>query len=108
MIFDNGLIDPTGYFTISGNMKNSVPPKTYNGITYTTAMKIESSTTIKFIAEKNTKLVIVSDAGAGAKVKVNGITYISDNEGVFIIDISIGENVITKSTSMNVYTLVVG
>lgn len=49
---------------------------TYDGVTYTTPLKMESSTSIKFTAPEAGKLTLVFgtevDSAAGKNVKING------------------------------------
>ena len=106
--FDDGITDSTGYFTIKGNLKSGIASKTYNGVTYTTAMKIESSskTSISFTAEKEVVLTIISDS-AGKDIKINDTSYTMDADGVLKITLSSGTYTISKDDSMNVYAFIV-
>ena len=106
--FDDGITDSTGYFTITGNLKSGIAAKTYNGVTYTTAMKIESSskTSISFTAEKEVVLTIISDS-AGKDIKINDTSYTMDTDGVLKITLSAGTYTISKDDSMNVYAFIV-
>ena len=104
--FDEGVTDSTGYFTISGNLKSGISAKTYNGVTYTTAMKIESKTTISFTAEKEIVLTIISDS-PGKSIKINNTSYDINADGVLIITLAANTYSISKDDSMNVYAFIV-
>lgn len=105
MTFENGLTDPTGFFSITGNTKSGVT-KTYNGVTYTNALKIESKTIIKFTASEGSKLTIISD-GASKQIKVNGKNYTFDADGILTVELSAGQVTITKNAQLNVFALIV-
>ena len=68
---------------------------------------MESATSIRFTATQATTLTIISDT-ASKTIKVNGVKYTSDSNGVFTIEISAGEITIIKGESMNVYAIIVG
>ncbi len=95
------------YFTVSGSLKSGIAAKTYDGVTYTTALKMESATSIKFTTTQATTLTIISDT-ASKTIKVNGTKYTSDSNGVFTIEISAGEITIIKGDAINVYAIIVG
>lgn len=105
MTFENGLTDPTGFFSITGNTKSGVT-KTYNGVTYTNALKIESKTIIKFTATARSKLTIISD-GTSKQIKINGKRYTFDANGILTVELSAGEITISKDDSMNVFAFIV-
>ena len=106
--FDDGVADASGFFSITGNMQGKGANVTYNGVTYTTAMKMESSTSISFTIAAPTTLVIVTDAPT-KKIKVNGTAYTSDASGIFNISLTtVGTISIAKGDTLNVCAIIVG
>ena len=101
--FDNGVSDTV--FTITGNLKSGASPKTYDSITYTTALKMESSTAITFTIDSAYTLVIITDSDS-KKIKLDNSDKTTDANGVLSIDLASGSHTITKGDSMNVYALI--
>lgn len=106
LTFDEGATDKSGYFTITANMKSGVAAKTYNGVTYTTAIKMESSTSITFATAGAKTLYVVTDTAAG-KIKVDGNAVVADSDGIVAVPLSAGSHSITKGDTMNVYSLII-
>ena len=104
--FDDGVTDSTGFFTITGNLKSGVASKTYDGVTYTTALKMESSTTITFTCSGTVTLTIITDSAA-KRIKIDNTNYTTDSNGVYTTSLSSGSYTISKSDTMNVYALIV-
>ena len=94
----------SNFYSITGNLAKDKGSVTYNGLTLTTCLKIESSTSIKFKAPADGKLTLVSgDANnKDKKIKVNG-QKISSKGNIFTIDIKKGDVEITKGDSLNIY-----
>ena len=104
MTFENGVVDSTGYYTITNGNLNKKVTKEYDGITYTTGLKIESKTEIVFNAGASSKLKLVTD-GASKKIKINGNEYTTDSNGILIVDLPEGEVKITKKDQVNVFLI---
>lgn len=104
--FDDGLTDSTGFFTISGSLQSKPAAKEYNGNTYTTAMKMESKTSISFTVEKTSVLTIVTNS-ASSGIKVNGTSYTTDADGILVLEIAAGAYSISKDNSLIIYALIV-
>jgi pectate lyase len=101
--FDNGVSDTV--FTITGSLKSDVASKTYDGVTYTSALKMEKSTSITFTLDAAYTLVIVTDSSS-KKIKIDDNNKTTDSNGVYTIDLASGSHTITKGDSMNVYALI--
>ena len=101
--FDNGVSDTV--FTIIGSLKSDVASKTYDGVTYTSALKMEKSTSITFTLDAAYTLVIVTDSSS-KKIKIDDNNKTTDSNGVYTIDLASGSHTITKGDSMNVYALI--
>ena len=90
------------FYTISGNLSTSKGTVTYNGLTLTTCLKIESSTNISFHADKAGKLTLVFNDGCSKKIKIDGTAY-TISDGILEVDLSAGSHTITKKDSINLY-----
>ena len=91
-------------FTISGNYSTSKGYANVNGTTYTTCLKMEEKTSIKFTTEKAMKLTLVfASTETGKKVKVDGTEYTTDSNAAVTVDLAAGEHEIKKSASINLF-----
>ena len=85
-------------FTVNGkyNGKGSFE---YNGTTYSSPLKLESSTSVTFTTSATNKMVIKIGT-AGGQLKVDGTVYKdTDNDGFIIIDgLAAGNHSITKAS----------
>lgn len=106
LTFDNGAVDKTGFFTITANMKSGIAAKTYNGVTYSSAIKMESSTTISFTISVEKTLYMVTDIANG-KVKVDGVSVEANGDGIASVKLKAGSHTITKGDTLNVYALII-
>ncbi|MBR4372977.1 MAG: hypothetical protein IKP49_01265 [Treponema sp.] len=92
--------------TITGSLKSGIAEKTYNGTTYKTALKMESSTSISFTLSAASTLTIVTDT-ASKKIKIGEDAYQTDSDGVVTQSLSAGSYTVTKKDSMNVYAIII-
>ena len=91
-------------FSINGNYSTSKGTATVNGTTYSTCLKMESSTSIKFTIEKAMKLTLVfASTETGKRVKVDGTNYTTDSNAVVTVDLAAGTHEITKGDSINLF-----
>ncbi len=90
------------YYTITGNLSTSKGSTTYNGMTLTQCLKMESATNISFTAATAGTLVLVFDSGATGRVKVDGETLNASN-GVVTTELSAGSHTIIKGDSINLF-----
>ncbi len=109
LTFNNGATGDNSFFTVThGNLKSGVDEKTYDGVKYTTALKMESETTIIFNTTAASTITIISDAASGKKIYINGTAYNTDANGVVVAtNINAGNISITKKDSINVYAVIV-
>lgn len=90
------------FFNVSAKQNNKATAITYNGLSLTKAIKMESSTNITFDAPKAGKLTLVKN-GSGSKIKINGTSYNIPN-GEFVVDVPAGTVTIKKdSTNVDIY-----
>ncbi len=89
-------------FSITGNMNSTDGSVTYDGLTLTKRLKIESTTTITFSAAQPGTLTLVFDASFNGVIKVNGTSYKAVS-GIAAIPIVSGTNTITKGDVANLF-----
>lgn len=92
----------SSFFTIVGNKKSNPDGTTYQGLTLTAALKMESSTSISFTISQQMKLTLVFDSGFVKNVKVDGEKY-QASDGVVEVTLLAGEHTITKADTANLY-----
>lgn len=93
------------YFTITGNLSDSKGSVTYEDMTLTQCLKLESSTSITFTLSKPGKLTLVLDAGFSKKVKIDG-TNINAVNGLLSVALEAGEHTIAKGDTANLFYMV--
>ena len=90
----------SSFYNITGNMNSKDISVSYNGLTLTKSLKMESATSITFTASADGTLVLVTDT-ANKTIKVNGQKYTTDDNGVATVAVSAGAVEITKGDTMN-------
>lgn len=97
--FSNNKVSNSFYTLSNGNFTNSKGSVTVNGVTYSNALKMESSTVLSFNINSPMSLkMIFTSTHSTPKVKVNGKDYDIVN-GEVNLELSAGEHKITKNTS---------
>ena len=94
------------FYTITGNLATGRGEVTYNGLTISQCLKMESSTNISFTASKSGTLTLVfggTTAAAGKRVKIDGTVYTADSNGIVTADLLPGAHAVTKSDSINLF-----
>ncbi len=90
-------------FTISGTLKNKLN-FTYAGVSYTQALKMETSTSITFTLEKEMNITILADGADNKAIKIDGNKYaVSSN--LITTKLAAGAHTITKGDSFNIYLI---
>ncbi len=92
----------SSFFTINGNLSSSKGTITYNGMSLTQCLKMESSTSITFTLTEARMLTLVFGT-AGKTVKINGQAYTTDANGIVSVALGLGNHTITKGDSINLY-----
>lgn len=103
---ENGKTDPSGFFAISGNLSSSKGSVTYNGLTLTQCLKIETSTSISFTAPARGSLVLVfggSTNAAGKQIKLDGELVDIGFDNIATVSVEAGNHKITKDDSINLF-----
>ena len=81
------------FYSITGSIATNKGTATYNGLTLTKCLKMESSTSIKFTAPSAGKLTLVfggTTAASGKGVKVNGTSKKVGSDGTLTVDVAKG------------------
>lgn len=95
------------FFTISGNLSTAKGTVTYNGLTLTRCLKIESATSISFNGPTAATLTLVFNADAAGKtIKIDGTKYTVGNDGILTVEVTAGSHTVTKGDSINLYYMV--
>ena len=105
--FDGGEYDYTKNpaFSVKGSTSGSKGSVTYNGVTYSTCLKMESSTNITFSIAEDMNLLLVFGNEDSGSVKIDGEGH--DLYGNTLSrDISAGTHTITKGDSINLFVIV--
>ena len=93
------------FYTITGSTSTSKGTVTYNGLTLTTCLKMESSTNISFKASSKGKLTLVFKE-ASKNIVVNGTKYTTDTNGIATVNVAAGNVTVTKGDAINLFYMV--
>lgn len=94
------------FFTISGNLSTSKGTVTFDGLTLTRCLKIETSTSIQFTAPESGKLVLVfggNTNAAGKTIKIDGVKQTIGANNILSVTVTAGSHTITKGDSINLF-----
>lgn len=94
----------SSFYTITGNLATNKGTVTYNGLTLTQCLKMESSTSITFTAPAAGTLTLVFAADT-ATVKVDGTKLTASNK-VVTTDVAKGSHTVTKADTANLFYMV--
>lgn len=92
----------SSFFTITGNLSTSKGTVTYNGLTLTQCLKIESSTNIAFNTTGSSTLKLVFNNENNTRIKVDGTNYAMTN-GIVSVSLGSGAHTIAKTDVTNLY-----
>lgn len=91
----------SSFYTISGNLSTNYGTVTYDGITLTQCLKMESSTNISFTTTEVSTLTLVFNKNYTGDIKIDGVTYrpASTQNGIIVInDFPAGVHTILKGS----------
>ncbi len=91
------------YTFTSANMNSTAGSATYDGLTLTARLKIESATTITYTTPAVSTLTLVFDPTFTGTIKLNGTNYTATAGVVVIPSVLAGINTITKGGTTNLY-----
>ena len=104
------------FFQINGNLSTSKGTVTYDGLTLTQCLKMESSTSITFtLSTPGTMILVIGGSGSKNewRVDVDGVDHQNiipegaQNYMLCIVELEAGAHTITKKDSTNLYYIVI-
>lgn len=90
------------YFTIKGNLTSDSAGITYDGMTLTECLKIETSTSISFTNESRAVLTLVFNPDFSKYIVIDGVKYKAD-KGIVKVELDSGNHVIKKGDVAKLY-----
>lgn len=105
--FDKAGTPSSSLFTVAGNGSNSKGTATYNGKTYNTCLKMESTTNISFTTTKPMKLTLVFADTETASFKLDGKKTVGTSSTYTFDSLPAGEHTITKQDTRNLFLIVI-
>ncbi|KQB39101.1 Pectinesterase [Flavobacterium daejeonense] len=93
----------SGFYTITGTMNSTNGSQTYDGLTLTSRLKIESATSITYTTTGVSTLTLVFDSTFSGAIKLNGSSYTASAGIVIIPSLAAGSYSITKGDPTNLY-----
>ncbi|WP_294960087.1 T9SS type A sorting domain-containing protein [uncultured Flavobacterium sp.] len=90
------------FYSITGNMNSTPGSVTYNGLTLTERLKIESSTSITYTTASASTLTLVFDSSFTGTIKVDNVSYTA-SAGIVTASIAAGSHTITKGSVANLF-----
>jgi len=91
----------SSFYTITGNLSTSKGTVTYNGLTLTQCLKIESSTSITFTTTQPSTLTLVFVESAGT-IKVDNVDKTASG-GIVTVSLAAGSHTISKKDTANLF-----
>jgi pectate lyase len=96
-------LNSTFYSFTSANMNSTAGSTTYDGLTLTARLKIESATIITYTTTALSTLTLVMDPTFNGTIKLNGTSYTASGGIVTIPAVPARTNTITKGSTTNLY-----
>ncbi|MXO03373.1 T9SS type A sorting domain-containing protein [Flavobacterium sp. HBTb2-11-1] len=90
------------FYSITGNMNSTPGSVTYNGLTLTERLKIETSTSITYTTTSPSTLTLVFDSTFTGSIKVDNVSYAA-SAGIVTVSVAAGSHSITKNSVANLY-----
>ena len=85
------------FYSITGNMNSTPGSVTYNGLTLTERLKIESSTSITYTTASASTLTLVFDSSFTGTIKVDNVSYTA-SAGIVTASIAAGSHTISTAS----------
>ncbi|MCR4943834.1 MAG: right-handed parallel beta-helix repeat-containing protein [Clostridium sp.] len=96
----------SSFFNIKGSLSTSKGSTTYNGLSLTQCLKVESSTSITFTTTKEAELTLVFNDGFNKNIMIDGSKVTASN-GILTTKLAAGEHSIAKVDSGNIFYMAV-
>ena len=90
----------------TGNYSTSKGSATYNGTTYTTCLKMESSTSVTITTTVVYNVTLVFGDSETASFKLDGTAYSGTGSTYTLESLAVGSYTLTKNSSVNLYAIV--
>ena len=103
--FSKTGVPSSSVFTVMGNGSDSKGSATYGGQTYTTCLKMESTTSIKFTLAEAMSLTLGFGDAETASFKLDGTKY-TGTTNTYTMDVAAGSHEITKADTRNLFLIV--
>lgn len=87
------------FYSVKANNYKNATTITYNGLTLTKAVKMESGTAISFTAPKDGTLTLVANGGSDKKIKVNNVSYAIVSDGALEVPVKAGTVTVSKDST---------
>jgi len=101
--FTTSVLASNFYTFTSANMNSTAGSATYDGLTLTARLKIESATVITYTTTATSTLTLVFDPTYTGTIKLNNVAYTAVAGIVIIPNVPIGLNTITKGSTTNLF-----
>jgi pectate lyase len=101
--FTLSALNSTFYTFASANLNSTAGLTTYDGLTLTTRLKMESGTNISYTTNAASTLTLVFDPTFSGTVKLDGVSYTATAGIVIIPSVPAGTHSITKGTIANLF-----
>lgn len=102
--FDKNGVPSSNLFTVVGNGSNSKGTATYNGVSYNTCLKMESTTSVKFTLAGDMALTVVFGDTETTSFKLNG-NKLTGSASTYTLDLEAGSYEITKADVRNLFLI---
>lgn len=93
----------SSFYTITGNMNSTNGSVSYDGLTLTRRLKIESATSITYTTTAVSSLTLVFDSSFTGNIRLDNIDYAASAGIVTITNIPAGVHSITKNNTANLF-----
>ena len=104
--FSGSASSNTSYVTVNtGNYSTSKGTATYNGTTYSTCLKMESSTDVTLTCPSACSVTLVFGDSETASFKLDGTAY-TGSSSTYTLSLDAGSYALTKNSSVNLYLVV--
>lgn len=88
------------FYTITGNLSTNYGSASYDGLTLTQCLKMESSTSIAFTTSEAATLTLVFGSTYTGTIKVDGVVY-TPSAGIITLSIAAGSHTVAKGSGSN-------
>ncbi|MBQ9668057.1 MAG: pectate lyase [Prevotella sp.] len=103
--FDKNGTPSSDFFTVIGNGSNSKGEITVDGVTYTTCLKIESSTRILFTLTEPMRMTLYFGPSETASIKIDGTKITGATGNIYSTTLPAGPHELTKDKSVNLFLI---